>query len=38
MLKLKMKLYPGMRHEILNEEGREGVMEDILAWMLEQLY
>ncbi len=38
MLNLRMKLYPGMRHEILNEEGREGVMEDILAWMLEQLY
>ncbi len=38
MLNVKMKLYPGMRHEILNEDGREGVREDLLAWMLEQLY
>ena len=38
MLNVKMKLYPGMRHEILNEDGHEAVQEDLLAWMLEQLY
>ena len=38
MLNLKLKLYPGMGHEILFEEGHEAVQADILAWMLEQLY
>lgn len=28
-----MTLYPGMRHEILNEPDRERVFEDVLAWM-----
>lgn len=28
-----LKLYPGMRHEILNELDRLTVFEDILAWM-----
>lgn len=27
------KLYPGMRHEILNETGREQVYEDIYGWI-----
>lgn len=26
-------LYPGMRHEILNEPGRAQVLSDILAWL-----
>lgn len=26
-------LYPGMRHEILNEPGKQGVYEDVLAWI-----
>lgn len=26
-------LYPGMRHEILNEKGREQVEQDILSWI-----
>ena len=26
-------LYPGMRHEILNEPGRAQVMSDILSWL-----
>ena len=26
-------LYPGMRHEVLNEIGKEGVMDDISEWM-----
>ncbi|GIP32508.1 alpha/beta hydrolase [Paenibacillus sp. J2TS4] len=30
---IEMKLYDGMRHEILNEIGREEVYEDILRWM-----
>lgn len=30
---VRMKLYEGMRHEILNELGKEEVYEDILAWI-----
>ena len=30
---VEMKLYPGLRHEILNEEERMEVYEDILAWL-----
>lgn len=30
------KLYPGKYHEILNDPGREEVMQDILNWMREQ--
>lgn len=26
-------LYPGMRHEILNEPGKDGVYRDVLAWL-----
>lgn len=33
MTDVKLKLYEGMRHEILNEVGREEVYEDILAWL-----
>ena len=29
---VEIKLYPGMRHEILNETGREQVESDIIAW------
>ena len=28
-----MKLYPGGRHEMLNETNREEVMQDILTWL-----
>ena len=28
-----MKLYPGGRHEMLNETNREEVMQDILSWL-----
>ena len=28
-----MKLYPGCRHEVLNETNRQEVMEDLLAWI-----
>lgn len=30
---VSLKLYEGMRHEILNELGREEVYQDILAWL-----
>jgi alpha-beta hydrolase superfamily lysophospholipase len=30
---IQMKLYEDMRHEILNEIGKEEVYEDILAWI-----
>lgn len=30
-------LYPGMRHEILNEPGKQQVMDDVLGWIEEQL-
>jgi alpha-beta hydrolase superfamily lysophospholipase len=28
-----LKLYPGMRHEIMNEREKERVLTDILAWL-----
>ena len=28
-----MKIYPRMRHEILNETGHEQVFADVLAWL-----
>lgn len=31
-----LKLYAGMRHEILNENGHEAVYADILSWLKEQ--
>lgn len=30
---VEMKLYDGMRHEILNEIGREQVFRDVLVWL-----
>lgn len=30
---VELKLYPGMRHEILNEKGKEEVYSDILSWI-----
>ena len=30
---ISCKLYPGMRHEILNEFGKEEVYQDVLSWM-----
>lgn len=33
MNRLEMKLYPGDRHEILNELDRQKVMEDLAAWL-----
>lgn len=34
---VQIKLYPGMRHEILNETGKEEVWKDILAWLNEHI-
>lgn len=34
---LKMKLYEGARHEILNEINREEVMKDIIDWLESKL-
>ncbi len=30
---LQLKLYPGLRHEILNESSREEVYADLLTWL-----
>ena len=30
---LTVKLYPGARHELLNETNREEVFADLLAWL-----
>ena len=32
-LDVKGKLYPGMRHEILNEKGKDQVYRDIAVYM-----
>ena len=34
---ITMKLYPGDRHEILNEDDRDVVKEDILEWITARL-
>ena len=34
---VSLKLYPGLRHEILCETGRETVFADIAAWLEEKL-
>lgn len=33
MKDVTMKLYPGARHELWNEENREEVMQDVLSWL-----
>lgn len=35
--KVTLKLYPDDRHEILNELNKEQVMQDLLAWVEQQL-
>ena len=35
---VSLKLYPDMRHEILNEIGKENVREDILQYLLSQKF
>ena len=34
---VQLKLYPGNRHEILNEADREDVYGDIYRWILQRL-
>ncbi len=34
---VRLKLYPGMRHEILNENGKEEPCQDILDWLAQRL-
>lgn len=38
MQRVTCKIYPGMRHEILNERERECVEQDILCWITENVY
>lgn len=33
----RLRLWPGMRHEILNEDGRQAVYDDLAQWMEERL-
>ena len=33
----RLRLYAGMRHEILNEKGKEQVWQEVLAWLEEHL-
>ena len=35
--KVSMKLYPDLRHEILNEDCREEIYQDIYRWLTEHL-
>ena len=32
----RLRLYPMLRHEIMNEPEQEQVFEDLLAWVLER--
>ncbi len=34
---ITLKLYPGLRHEILNEDAKETVKEDIYNWLLQKM-
>ncbi len=34
---VRLKLYPGMRHEVLNEIGKEEVYQDVLGWLEEHI-
>lgn len=34
---IQLKLYPGMRHEVLNEVGKEEVYQDVLVWLEEHI-
>lgn len=37
MQDISIKLYPGMRHEVLNELGKEQVWDDVLDWIEKKL-
>lgn len=34
---VQLKLYPGMRHEVLNERGKDQVYSDVLNWLNGQM-
>ena len=36
IIDIDMKMYKGMRHEILNETGKENVYKDVLNWIKER--
>ena len=36
MERISLKLYPGGRHEILNEKNKQQVYEDIYPWIMER--
>jgi len=37
MKDLSMKLYPGARHEVMNETNRDEVAADLLSWLEKRL-
>lgn len=37
MRRVSMRLYPGWRHEILNEDGKERLYRDLLQWLEAQI-
>lgn len=37
MRNVSMKLYPQLRHEILNEDCKEDIFRDLLQWLTEQM-
>ena len=37
MRDVTIKMYPGMRHEVLNEIGKEQVWQDVLGWIEEKM-
>ena len=38
MRHLDIRIYPGMRHEILNETARSLVYEDVLSWLQQRRF
>ena len=37
MKRVSLKLYPGGRHELLNEKNKIRVYEDIYPWIMERV-
>ena len=37
MERVSIKLYPGGRHELLNERNRQQVYEDLYPWIMERV-
>jgi alpha-beta hydrolase superfamily lysophospholipase len=34
---VELKIYPGLYHEVFNEPEQEGVLDDVVAWILKRL-